>query len=71
MFSLGCQDRPEESRCLGVFGLSLDTEERDLRRVFGHYGPIDNIRMVLDYNTQKSRGFAFIYMKHLEDAVEV
>jgi len=67
-----CQDRgAEESKCLGVFGLSLNTDERELRDVFSHYGPIEDVRMVLDYHTQKSRGFAFIYMKHLEDAVEV
>lgn len=61
----------KESRCLGVFGLNLDTGSRELREAFSQYGPIDDIQVVYDYNTGRSRGFAFIYMKHLDDAIEV
>jgi len=53
-----------------VFGLNLDTGSRELRDFFSRYGPIDDIQVVYDYNTGKSRGFAFIYMKHIEDAIE-
>jgi len=65
------QDNPRQSRCLGVFGLSLYTQERDLREVFEHYGPIDDLQIVYDHQTGRSRGFAFIYMRNYEDAVEV
>lgn len=63
-------DKPLESRCLGVFGLSLHTTERDLREIFGRYGPVEDIQVVYDHQTGRSRGFAFIYMRHVEDAVE-
>jgi len=54
-----------------VFGLSLYTQERDLREVFEHYGPIEDLQIVYDHQSGRSRGFAFIYMRNYEDAVEV
>jgi len=65
------QDNPRQSRCLGIFGLSLYTQERDLREVFEQYGPIDDLQIVYDHQTGRSRGFAFIYMRNYDDAVEV
>jgi len=54
-----------------VFGLSLYTQEQDLREVFEHYGPIEDLQIVYDHQSGRSRGFAFIYMRNREDAVEV
>jgi len=54
-----------------VFGLSLYTQERDLREVFEHYGPVGEVQVVYDHQTGRSRGFAFIYMKSHSDAIEV
>jgi len=65
------QENPRQSRCLGVFGLSLYTQERDLREVFEHYGPIEDLQIVYDHQSGRSRGFAFLYMRNYEDAVEV
>ncbi|GIY15550.1 hypothetical protein CEXT_324031 [Caerostris extrusa] len=45
---VGNRDNPEPSRCLGVFGLSLYTQERELREVFGKYGPIEDVQVVYD-----------------------
>ena len=65
------QENPKTSKCVGVFGLSLYTEERDLRDVFGRYGPIEEIQVVYDHQTGRSRGFAFIYYRNLIDAEDV
>jgi hypothetical protein len=65
------QGNPRQSRCLGVFGLSLYTQERELRDIFERYGPVENIQVVYDHQTGRSRGFAFVYMKSYEDAAEV
>jgi len=65
------QENPQTSRCLGVFGLSLYTQERDLREVFEHYGPVDEVQVVYDHQSGRSRGFAFVYMRNHEDALEV
>ncbi|XP_064647957.1 transformer-2 protein homolog alpha-like isoform X2 [Lineus longissimus] len=67
---VGKRDEPEQSRCIGVFGLSLYTQEKDLREVLNRYGPIDEVQVVYDHQTGRSRGFAFVYFKNTADAVE-
>ena len=47
------QDDPEPSKCLGVFGLSLYTQERDLREVFSRYGTLDECNIVYDRQVMK------------------
>ena len=37
-----------QCRCLGVFGMSVYTSEKDLKEVFGQYGPIESVQLVLD-----------------------
>ncbi|XP_076328071.1 transformer-2 protein homolog beta-like isoform X7 [Tachypleus tridentatus] len=64
------RDNPEPCRCLGVFGLSLYTQERDLKEVFSKYGPIEQVQVVYDAQTGRSRGFAFVYFETEEDAEE-
>jgi len=64
------RDNPSPSRCLGVFGLSSYTDEKDLKTVFAEYGPIDNIYLIYDREHGKSKGFGFVYFKNTDDAVE-
>lgn len=66
----GNRDDPEPSKCLGVFGLSLYTQERDLREVFSRYGSLDECNIVYDRQSGRSRGFAFVYFKSIDDAIE-
>uniref|UniRef100_A0A673KXV8 RRM domain-containing protein n=1 Tax=Sinocyclocheilus rhinocerous TaxID=307959 RepID=A0A673KXV8_9TELE len=47
--------------CLGVFGLSLYTTERDLREVFSKFGPLSDVSIVYDQQSRRSRGFAFFF----------
>jgi len=54
-----------------VFGLSLYTQERDIREVFEHYGPVDEAQIVYDHQSGRSRGFGFVYMRNYDDAIEV
>jgi len=61
-------ENPSPNKCLGVFGLSLRTTERDLREVFSRYGPIEECTIVVDAQTGRPRGFAFIYFENLDDA---
>uniref|UniRef100_A0A673B3B3 Transformer-2 protein homolog alpha n=1 Tax=Sphaeramia orbicularis TaxID=375764 RepID=A0A673B3B3_9TELE len=67
---IGCTANPDPSTCLGVFGLSLYTTERDLREVFSRYGPLAGVNVVYDQRTGRSRGFAFVYFERLEDSKE-
>jgi len=64
----GNREVPEENTCLGVFGLSLETTERELERQFSRFGPLSRVQVVLDGQTGQSRGFAFVYFENLEDA---
>ncbi|XP_042893984.1 transformer-2 protein homolog alpha-like isoform X2 [Penaeus japonicus] len=66
----GSREDPSPSNCLGIFGLSLYTTERQLHHLFGKYGPINEVQVVLDAKTGRSRGFAFIYFDHVDDATE-
>lgn len=65
---VGSRDNPTTSRCLGVFGLSLYTQERDLKEVFSKYGPLEDVQVVYDAQSGRSRGFAFVYFESTEDA---
>eukprot|EP00092_Neocalanus_flemingeri_P035450 GFUD01038575.1.p1 GENE.GFUD01038575.1~~GFUD01038575.1.p1 ORF type:complete len:206 (-),score=27.47 GFUD01038575.1:470-1087(-) len=66
----GSREDPESNNCLGVFGLSLHTTERELEKEFGKFGPLVKINVVLDGKTARSRGFAFVTFQKVEDATE-
>ncbi|MFT7818133.1 transformer-2 protein homolog beta isoform X1 [Arapaima gigas] len=67
---VGNRANPNPNCCLGVFGLSLYTTERDLREVFSKYGPLSNVCIVYDQQSRRSRGFAFVYFENQEDSKE-
>ncbi|KAJ8004404.1 hypothetical protein DPEC_G00135360 [Dallia pectoralis] len=67
---LGNRANPDPNCCLGVFGLSLYTTERDLREVFSKYGHMTDVSIVNDQQSRRSRGLAFVYFDHREDAKE-
>jgi len=67
---LGNREDPDPSKCLGIFGLSLYTTERELEAEFGKFGPMEKVNVVLDGHSGRSRGFAFIYYENIEDATE-
>ena len=52
---LPIQYNPDPSKVLGVFGLSLYTGERDLREMFGKYGPIKEVQVVYDHQVSQRR----------------
>ena len=42
---VGDRDEPEPSKCLGVFGLSLYTSERDLEKEFNKFGALEKVQV--------------------------
>jgi len=64
------RDDPAPNKVLGVFGLSPDTDERKLHQHFGNrdFGPVDDIKLIRDKLTDRSRCFAFIYYRDIRDA---
>ncbi|KAG0347028.1 hypothetical protein BG004_000253 [Podila humilis] len=53
---------------LFVNSLSAKTEQNDLEDLFGKYGKVEKVQIMLDPHTRESRGFAFVTMVRSEDA---
>ncbi len=53
---------------LYVGNLSFDTTEADLTQVFGAHGTVTKAQLVMDRDTGRSRGFAFVEMANGGDA---
>lgn len=64
----GTREKPMQSRCIGVFGLSVYTTQQRIREIFSKFGPIERIQVVIDAQTGRSRGFCFIYYEDMSDA---
>jgi len=65
---MGTREDPTESKCIGVFGLSIYTTQKELQRIFEKYGELERVQVVVDAKTGRSRGFAFVYFTNLKDA---
>ncbi len=50
----GTREAPPESQCVGVFGLSLYTTERELEKEFSRFGPLEKVQVVLDGKVRKT-----------------
>jgi cold-inducible RNA-binding protein len=51
-----------------VGNLAYSASEADLEAAFGDYGPIHEVKIVMDRETKKSRGFGFITFESPEAA---
>ena len=60
---VGSRDAPSESTCLGVFGLSLYTTERELEKEFSKFGPLEKVQVVLDGKVSFLKSIFFILSK--------
>ncbi|XP_063715814.1 transformer-2 protein homolog beta-like [Symsagittifera roscoffensis] len=56
------------NRCIGVFGLSLSTREETLIKLFDRYPGFESVKLVKEFATGRSRGFAFITYESKDDA---
>ena len=55
---------------LFVGNLTFDTTEDALREIFAPMGEVQQVRIMTDRDTGKSRGFAFVEMANDEDAAK-
>jgi RNA recognition motif-containing protein len=53
-----------------VSNVSYHTSEDDLKSMFGKFGIVKSARLVVDVETKKSRGFAFVDMPSDAEANE-
>uniref|UniRef100_A0A7E4UPJ6 RRM domain-containing protein n=1 Tax=Panagrellus redivivus TaxID=6233 RepID=A0A7E4UPJ6_PANRE len=64
------RENPRPSNCLGIFGMSMNTNESDLRKIFERYGRVESVKIIMDHRTRRSRGFGFIYFEEKGDATK-
>jgi RNA recognition motif-containing protein len=57
-------------RRLYVGNLSYNTTEMDLRDAFGQFGTVADAKVVMDRETGRPRGFAFVEMSSDQEAQE-
>ena len=50
-----------------VSNLSFHTSEEDLKDLFEKYGTVNSAKIIMDRETNRSRGFAFIEMPSTEE----
>jgi cold-inducible RNA-binding protein len=60
--SIATKENEEMSKRLYVGNLSFGTTEMSLRDLFGQAGTVTDVKVVLDRDTGRPRGFAFVEM---------
>ncbi len=53
---------------LYVGNLSFDSREEDLNELFSSFGEVVSAKVIMDRDTGRPRGFAFVEMSQAEDA---
>ena len=51
-----------------IGNLSYNVRESDLRQVMEEYGTVDSVKLIVDRDTRRSKGFAFIEMPEASEA---
>lgn len=52
-----------------VGNLSFKTTEQELQREFDAFGEVESVKIIMDRDTGKSRGFAFVEMRDRDQAL--
>ena len=53
---------------LYVGNLSYDTTDQELEQLFGAYGRVQSVQLIIDRTTGRSKGFGFVEMGSDQDA---
>ncbi len=53
-----------------VTRLNYNTDENELRNAFENYGTVDSVKIVMDRDTNRSKGFGFVEMPDNDEAKE-
>lgn len=51
-----------------IGNLSYNVKESDLRQVMEEYGAVDSVKLIVDRDTRRSKGFAFVDMPESAEA---
>ena len=53
-----------------IGNLSYNVKESDLRDVMEEYGTVDSVKLIVDGDTRRSKGFAFVEMPESSEAIK-
>lgn len=53
-----------------IGNLSYNVKESDLRDVMEEFGTVDSVKLIVDRDTRRSKGFAFVEMPEHSEAVK-
>ena len=51
-----------------IGNLNYNVRESDLRQVMEEYGTVESVKLIMDRNTNRSKGFAFVDMPEASEA---
>lgn len=51
-----------------IGNLSYNVRESDLRQVMEEYGTVESVKLIMDRNTNRAKGFAFVEMPEAAEA---
>lgn len=51
-----------------IGNLNYNVRESDLRQVMEEYGTVESVKLIMDRNTNRSKGFAFVEMPEAAEA---
>ena len=51
-----------------IGNLSYNVRESDLRQVMEEYGTVESVKLIMDRNINRSKGFAFVEMPEAAEA---
>jgi RNA recognition motif-containing protein len=60
--------RPIVAKKLYVGNLSYDVTDSDLQNLFSPHGTVQSAQVIMDRDTNRSKGFAFVEMNNAEEA---
>src|SRR3990167_3894065 len=58
----------QQTQKLYVGNLNFDATENDVREAFGSFGQVEDVKIVMDRFSGRSRGFAFVRMDSADSA---
>src|SRR3989338_2898443 len=58
----------QQNQKLYVGNLNFDASEDEVRELFGNYGQVEDVKIVMDRFSGRSRGFAFVRMDSADTA---
>ena len=53
-----------------IGNLSYNVKESDLRDVMEEYGTVDSVKLIVDRDTRRSKGFAFVERPESSEAIK-